>query len=105
MASLRRGEIWRFTLWDSSRPGSTSFGLGTENFDELRGERRTEQNVVRSSQHKAHQACLKRLENLLELKTSHRNVNGELISEEEYGRERAAAQGKNPARKPHGEQR
>lgn len=44
--------------------------------------------VIRSFQQKAYQECTKRLENLMALKTSPQNIDGSLISDEEYAEQR-----------------
>jgi hypothetical protein len=43
---------------------------------------------VLKTQQKAHEECLRRLENLIRLRTSANNVNGSMISDEEYGIQR-----------------
>lgn len=49
-----------------------------------------ERNKIVESQQKAYQDCLKRLDNLVRLKTAPDNADGNLLSDEEYGRERLA---------------
>ena len=45
--------------------------------------------AILDSQQRAYQECLKRIENLIQLKTSPQNAEGSLLSDEEYGRQRA----------------
>ncbi|MDP3779328.1 MAG: recombinase family protein [bacterium] len=45
-------------------------------------------NSILQSQQKRYQDCLKRLDNLVKLKTSPQNADGILLSDEEYGRQR-----------------
>jgi hypothetical protein len=40
------------------------------------------------AQHKAYDACLRQIDNLVKLKTSPQNADGSLLSDEEYGRQR-----------------
>ena len=47
-------------------------------------------NDIILSQQRAYQDCLKRLDNLVTLKTSPQNTEGNLLSDEEYGRQRFA---------------
>ncbi|MBI4641700.1 MAG: recombinase family protein [Candidatus Tectomicrobia bacterium] len=47
-----------------------------------------DRNHVLRSQQQAYQDCLKRLDNLVKLKTSPQNSEGSLLSDEEYGRQR-----------------
>jgi hypothetical protein len=56
--------------------------------DEFRRDRNAQRENVHASQRKAYDACLARLQNLLDLKTSPRNGDGALLSDEEYERQR-----------------
>ena len=47
-----------------------------------------DRNAAIQNQQKAYQDCLKRIDNLVKLKTSPQNVDGSLLSDEEYGRQR-----------------
>lgn len=56
--------------------------------DEFRRDRKERQEEVYASQRRAYDACLARLQNLLDLKTSPRNIDGSLLSDDEYERQR-----------------
>jgi len=47
-----------------------------------------DRNHILHSQQKAYQDCVKRLDNLVKLKTSPQNIDGSLLSDEEYGTQR-----------------
>ena len=47
-----------------------------------------DRNAAIQNQQKAYQDCLKRIDNLVKLKTSPQNTDGSLLSDEEYGKQR-----------------
>jgi DNA invertase Pin-like site-specific DNA recombinase len=55
---------------------------------ELTDNERASQKEISDSQQRAYQECLRRIDNLVKLKTSPSNSDGSLLSDEEYGRER-----------------
>ena len=57
---------------------------------ELNEKERMGRNAIINSQQKAYQLCLGQIDNLVRLKTSPSNVDGSLLSDEEYGRQRLA---------------
>lgn len=58
--------------------------------EELRIQKHGHVEQAHQSAQRAYEACLKQLDNLLTLKTSDRNVDGSLLSDEEYQRRRSA---------------
>lgn len=76
--------IARFSISNSA------FNWGMKCITEHHTRRRAELSAMRSAQEKALADCSKRLDNLLALKTSPSNVGGSLLSDDEYGRERAS---------------
>lgn len=57
--------------------------------EEIRASRHDDTKTVREAQQKAYDACITRLQNLVTLKTSPRNLDGSLLSDEEYEQQRA----------------
>ncbi len=55
---------------------------------ELHAKESTARNDIIQAQQKAYQECLRRIDNLVKLKTSPGNADGSLLSDEEYGRQR-----------------
>jgi hypothetical protein len=55
---------------------------------EIHDQETAARNEMIRSQQSAYEACLKRLDNLVRLKTSPTNADGRLLSDEEYGRQR-----------------
>jgi len=55
---------------------------------ELHEKESASQNDIIETQQKAYKDCLRRVDNLLKLKTSPGNADGSLLSDEEYGRQR-----------------
>jgi len=55
---------------------------------EIHDQETAARNEMIRSQQNAYEACLKRLDNLVRLKTSPANADGRLLSDEEYGRQR-----------------
>jgi site-specific DNA recombinase len=55
---------------------------------ELYQQESASRNDILKSQQKAHQECLRRIDNLVKLKTSAHNADGTLLSDVEYGRQR-----------------
>jgi DNA invertase Pin-like site-specific DNA recombinase len=74
----------RFSMSDRA------FRWGMKFIAEHRTKRRTELATVRAAHDKAYADCSKRLNNLVALKTSPANVNGSLLSDDEYARERTS---------------
>jgi site-specific DNA recombinase len=60
-----------------------------QSLEEFRIQRHGHLEEARQSAQRAYEACLKQLDNLLALKTSDRNVDGRLLSDEEYERRRS----------------
>lgn len=59
-----------------------------QHLNELNNHETTDREVVRSSVKSAYDDCVKRLDNLLKLKISPQNIDGSVISEEEYADQR-----------------
>ncbi len=57
---------------------------------ELNATESAARNDIIQSQQKAYQECLRRIDNLVKLKTSSGNTDGSLLSDEEYGRQRVS---------------
>src|SRR5206468_4272668 len=55
---------------------------------ELQEKESSARNDIVQAQHKAYQECLRRIDNLVKLKTSSGNADASLLSNEEYGRQR-----------------
>ena len=60
----------------------------TKYLHELHSKENASRKDIVQSQQKAYQECLRRLENLVKLKTSPANSDGNLLSDEEYGQQR-----------------
>ena len=66
----------------------TFVGWAFTNLHELHADALANQHVVSETQQKVHQACLARIANLVNLKTSPENATGALLSDEEYAERR-----------------
>jgi hypothetical protein len=55
---------------------------------ELHGKEHAARNEIIQAQQKAHNECVRRIDNLVKLKTSPDNGDGSLLSDDEYGRQR-----------------
>jgi hypothetical protein len=55
---------------------------------ELHEKENTSRNDIIQSQQKAYKECLRRIDNMVKLKTSPGNTDGSLLSDDEYGRQR-----------------
>jgi site-specific DNA recombinase len=65
-----------------------AFRWGMKYLQELKTKRQTDTAEVRTAQQKAYDDCCKRLRNLLTLKTSPENIDGFLLSDDEYAAQR-----------------
>lgn len=66
-----------------------SFSWAMEHVEEIRSQKEGERARIAAAQKKAYENCLKRIQNLIELKTSAENADGVLLSAEEYAEQRA----------------